>query len=223
MNNVTYYNFLINNKKMINNFSNSCQKNVIKNCDEFNNKEHTLYHGTTPENAQKIREKGFVIDRFYGTQPMGIGIYTAFDRETAQEFGDCTVSLNVYLNSIIRMTNEALNQLTKIQKSYIEKIKRELSSNSNEYFEKSELEENISKQLGDVCSFLAEKEGVPVFEKAKDMVFQKESSIILSNLLDDELTQRSPKSAILSSTLGIYMYPIQQLVIRNPDEIKTIE
>ena len=55
------------------------------------------------------------------------------------------------------------------------------------------------------------------------MTLQKESSIIFANLFDDEVTKKQGKKPILSSTLGIYMDPIQQLVIRNLDDIKNIK
>ena len=63
---------------------------------------------------------------------------------------------------------------------------------------------------------------VPVQEKAKDIALGEEASIILANLFDEELTRQKGKSAILSQTRGVFMEPIEQVVIRNLDEIESL-
>ena len=223
MNKIIYNKFITNNKQFIEEIQKNCTKSIIRNCDEIQGTCSTLYHGTTPQNAENILTSGFIIDRFQGTQPFGIGVYTAFDKETAEEFGDKILTLEVFPNSILRIGNRLIYDFNGLMEDYTRKIKKVFLKNKDEYYSKDEWIKKVEECTNDTCEFLAKKKGITVEEQAINMTLQKESSIIFANLFDDEVTKKQGKKPILSSTLGIYMDPIQQLVIRNLDDIKNIK
>ena len=223
MNKIIYNKFITNNKPLVQELRETCAKNIIKNSDEIKGYPSIVYHGTKQECAEQILANGFIIDRFRGTQPFGIGVYTAFDKETAEEFGDKILTLEVFPNSILRIGNRLIYDFNGLMEDYTRKIKKVFLKNKDEYYSKDEWIKKVEECTNDTCEFLAKKKGITVEEQATNMTLQKESSIIFANLFDDEVTKKQGKKPILSSTLGIYMDPIQQLVIRNLDDIKNIK
>ena len=222
MNKVTYKNFLINNPQLVQDYSKKCKKNVVQNCDEYNAINQTLYHGTSTKNAQSILNNGFLVDRYNGTQTQGIGVYTAFDDDTAKTFGEKVLKLDATFAKLLDMSTKAHKEFNGLKSEFIKKIKQAIRAQQNEYFFPDEWDEKVDEKIDSTSEILAKIRGISVRETAENSVLTEESSIILANMFDEELTRQKGRSAILSQTNGTFMEPIEQIVIRNLDEIKSI-
>ena len=222
MDKISYYKFIKNNPQLVQDYGKKCKKHVVQNCDEYIDVNQILYHGTTKTNAQNILDNGFIIDRFNGTQVQGIGIYTALDDDTARTFGEKILILDTSLAKLLNMVGKAHQEFNGLKSEFIKKIKSALGSQKNEYFTADEWEQKIEGKIDSTCEILARMRGISVQEKAEDTLLTEESSIVLSNMFDETITKQKGKSAILSQTRGVFMEPIEQLVIRDLNEINSI-
>ena len=222
MNEIIYSRFIQNNKQLVQDYNKKCKKHVVQNCDEFKKINQPLYHGTTKENSQSILNSGFRIDRFNGTQQQGIGVYTAPDIDTAKTFGEKILVLDATLVKLLNMSTRAHIEFEGLRTEFRKKIKAAIKSQQDEYFTPEEFEQKVESKIDDTCRIMANIEHLPVQEKASDLVINAESAIILANLFDEEITRQKGKSAILSQTRGVYMEPIEQIVVRNLGEIKSV-
>ena len=222
MNEIIYNRFLINNPQLVTDYNKRCKKQVIRNCDEYNAVNRTLYHGTTEENAQSILNNRFLVDRYSGTQTQGIGVYTALDDETAKTFGKKVLKLDTNLAKLLDMSTKAHKEFNGLKSEFIKKIKQALGTQQSEYFSPDEWNEKIEGKIDSTSEILARIRGVSVRDTAENSVLMEESSIILANMFDEELARQKGQSAILSQTRGVFMEPIEQLVVRDLTEIKSV-
>ena len=223
MNEITYNKFIKNNPQLIQDYGKKCKKHVVQNCDEYIDVNQILYHGTSKENAQSILNNGFIIDRYNGTQTQGIGVYSAFDENTARTFGKDILILDTTFAKLLNMAGRAYQEFNGLKSEFIKKIKSAFGTQKNEYFTPEEWEQKIEGKIDSTCEILARMRGIPVQEKAEDTLLTQEASIILANIFDEEVTKQKGKSAILSQTRGVFMEPIEQLVIRDLGEIKSVK
>lgn len=222
MNEVIYNRFLLNNPQLEQDYSKKCKKNVVQNCDEYPNTRQKLYHGTKKENAKSILDNGFTIDRFSGTQQQGIGVYCAVDADTAKTFGEKILIIDAQLEKLLNMSSRAHLEFDGLKSEFIKKIKSALGTQKHEYFSVDEWEQKVAERIDSTCEILARIRGIPVQEKAEDTLLTQEASIILANMFDEEIAKQKGKSAILSQTRGVFMEPIEQIVIRDSNEIKSV-
>ncbi|MEB2492873.1 hypothetical protein SOP93_17045 [Peribacillus frigoritolerans] len=63
------------------------------------------YHGTTNDNANKIKEMGFIIDpNNYIFNTFGSGVYFTDDKQTAQTFGETIITTTINIKNPLTLT-----------------------------------------------------------------------------------------------------------------------
>lgn len=194
MNLQTYKKFLFNNYELVEKYRQTCIQRVLFNCIDIPTRNLVLYHGTP--HADEILQQGFRIDKFSGTQPMGVGVYLTPDKRLAEYFGNKILQVHVKLREALDFSADALIGFREIRDEFFDRIVTIIDKNRLMY-------------IGD----------------KKGAILNEEASLVQSNLFTDLLKDGGYDSihSFTDTAGGINGRDMNQWVVMNKRLIQKIE
>ena len=225
MNLTVYQRLIADNKTLVNNYRQIYIKNILFHCIEAPTSKLQLFHGTSNENANKILKDGFKIEKFSGTQPMGVGVYLTPDSYLARYFGKTILAVDVKLKSSLLFTYDALKNFKSLQDEFFDKMLKVISESKNVSKDKTFIAKILRQMEDKNLPMLAEKRGTSTKQLATQNAFKEETTVVFSNLIADVVDNSGYTSLHTYDDIhgGINGRPMNQWILTNLNEIVKVK
>mgnify|MGYP001805821149 CR=1 FL=1 len=225
MNLAVYQRLLADNKAVVNNYRQNYIKNILFHCTEAPTSKLQLFHGTSNENANKILQDGFKIEKFSGTQPMGVGVYLTPDSNLARYFGNAILAVDVKLKSSLVFTYNALKNFKFLQDEFFDKMLKIISESKNVSKDKTFKAKILRQMEAQYLPMLAKNRGISPKQLAIQNAFKEETTAVFSNLIADVVDNSGYTSLHTYDDIygGINGRPMNQWILMNLNEIVKVK